>query len=75
MKSVITFNKDQRDKFNRIVSDLSGPTMTAFVLLTLESVIDTGNFNFDFDGDEVSDVDVCLAALEYHRMQTLEVGK
>ena len=74
MKSVLTFNKDQREIFNRIVSDLSGPTMAAFILQAFESVLD-GDFNPAFSDDDVSDADVCMAALEYHRMQTLSVGE
>lgn len=72
MKSVLSFNKEQRETFNLIVSDLSGPTMTAFVLAALESVLDESNSGFE--SDEVTDIDVCMAALEYFRMQSLGSG-
>lgn len=49
MKSVLSFNKEQRETFNLIVSDLSGPTMTALVLAALESVLDESNSGFESD--------------------------
>lgn len=76
MKSVSEFNSKQVKVFNLVVSDFGGSTMTAFVLSVLENVAyQIAQPHLDqswVDEDTKDDFDVCMAALEYYRMQNLE---
>ena len=72
MRSVIEFNKDERETFGQIISDLEGPTMMAFVLTALEDSVASGD---QISDSSVSNIDVCLAALEYYRMRRIGAGE
>jgi hypothetical protein len=79
MKSVMDFNKDQKDAFAKIVSDFEGPSMTPYVLVVLESLMNTvAHWDDDIDPPKKleEELEVCLSALEYFRMSVIcEVKK
>lgn len=71
MKSVIEFNNEQTKKFTWLADDVTGASMTSYVLGVLESVAyaigDIDSILLEDDTRE--DFEVCMAALEFYRMQ------
>ena len=77
MNSVESFNEQQQKDFKLICSDFGGPTSTGYVLDVMERAIfgleaspylDPSCFN---DKELLSEVLVCMAALEFCRMRAL----
>jgi hypothetical protein len=72
MKSVCEFNEEQRKDFGYIASDCVGPTMIVYALLILEAVayeLAQPDIDPSWINEETKDkFDVCMAALEFFRM-------
>lgn len=77
MNSVESFNEQQQKDFKLICSDFGGPTSTGYVLDVMERAIyaleaspciDPSCFN---DKELLSEVLVCMAALEFCRMRAM----
>lgn len=75
MKSVVEFDDEQLKDFRFICRDFGGPSSSAYVLDVLERcVFDLGQPDLDSQcfssPDLLREFEVCMAALEYSRMQS-----
>lgn len=79
MVDVDTFTEDQKSFLSRIVRDFSGPTATGNLLYVIENLLYTLKPDWELDrfpGDEhlKNDIEVCLAALAYLKIQDVVDG-
>lgn len=79
MKSVEQFNSKQKANFNFLLSDISGPTMSVFLLQVIEALayqLAQPDIDPNWISEDVKeDAEVCFAALEYYRMVNIEGEK
>lgn len=74
---VDTFTEDQKKFLSQIASDFSGPTSTASLLMILERTMYTLKPDIDLsrpsdaDKDLWEDLEVCMAALHYWKVQNV----
>ena len=66
----------QRQFLKYIISDFDGPTSTARLLDIIEQLLEEVSPNWEQEPSAISDnlrldIEVCLAALDYHNMSSL----
>ena len=79
MVDVDAFTEDQKTFLSRIVRDFGGATATGNLLYVIENLLYTLKPDWELDrfpGDESlrSDIEVCLAALAYLKIQDMVDG-
>jgi hypothetical protein len=66
------FNEDQKETLKLIISDFGGPTMSPWLLDVMENLLYTlkPDWHLEKLDDEIkADIDVCLAALNFLKIQ------
>nr|WP_180166852.1 hypothetical protein [Stenotrophomonas sp. SbOxS2]MCI1120112.1 hypothetical protein [Stenotrophomonas maltophilia]NYT99763.1 hypothetical protein [Stenotrophomonas sp. SbOxS2] len=80
MIEVYAFTDDQKKFLARIVDDLGGPTSTGNLLHVIENLLyalkpDWQLATFGEDTDVRADLEVCMAALGYLKVQNVATAK
>lgn len=80
MIEVDAFTDDQRKFLAHIVDDLGGPTVTGSLLYIIENLLytlkpDWQLSTFSDDADVKADIEVCMAALAYLKVQHVATAK
>ncbi|VTQ61867.1 Uncharacterised protein [Stenotrophomonas maltophilia] len=75
-----TFDDSQKQVLSLIVEDLNGPTSVGALLRMIENIIysikpDIELSNFDNDSALRSDIEVCMAALNYMKVRQIASGE
>lgn len=68
------FTEDQKKTLKLIVSDFGGPTMSLWLLGVIENLLYTLKPDWHLeklDDETKADIDVCLAALNFHKVQQI----
>ncbi|TXD43110.1 hypothetical protein TR80_009655 [Xanthomonas campestris] len=74
------FDDHQKQLLSLIVDDLNGPTSAGALLRMIENIIyslkpDFELANFSDDPELKSDIEICMAALNYMKVQQITSGK
>ena len=76
MRNVADFTDDQKKLFRAIIDDFGGPTVAGHLLEIIDSILGETAPDWELDPQALSedlrsDVEVCMAALQYREMSSM----